>query len=368
MLEHLFSSWFWSGPTRPGLCSGSALTLLLVLLVWLCGIQTSLSLGPGGEFPGFADFIFYAFSHEEITSLLYNLTLLLCLGPSQERRWGTVAFLSLSLLSTVLLPPIYALFLFVTGDEASRVCGYSATQLALFTAHCRQGRQRRVLRCLPLWSLPWLFLLLDLFLLPSAPGLLHFYAICLGLNYSLEFIEILQRIEGLGVCSCLPAWAYVSVAPHTHNTYQLPTFISPAQRPDLYVEPSHMGPVASTSRSQLEDHSLLQPWKHSSVPEWPSQPAIATDAQLLEEQLLRAGILASLQDAPEGTADKVEVPKSSVSSLRLQQLEKMGFPTEKAVVALAATGQLDGAISLLIEDQIGEDAVVVSKGKKSSTT
>lgn len=41
----------------------------------------------------------------------------------------------------------------------------------------------------------------------------------------------------------------------------------------------------------------------------------------------------------------------------------MGFPTEKAVVALAASKQLDGAISLLIEDSIGEQAVVVSKGK-----
>ncbi|KAI4889250.1 hypothetical protein NFI96_026332 [Prochilodus magdalenae] len=128
-----------------------------------------------------------------------------------------------------------------------------------------------------------------------------------------------------------------------------------------------MGPTASTSRSQLEDHSLLQPWQQS-APEWHREPHVATDTQLLEEQLLRAGILASLQDAPEGTADKVEVPKSSVSSLRLQQLEKMGFPTEKAVVALAATGQLDGAISLLIQDQVGEEAVVVSKGKKSPTT
>lgn len=51
--------------------------------------------------------------------------------------------------------------------------------------------------------------------------------------------------------------------------------------------------------------------------------------------------------------------------LRLQQLEKMGFPTEKAVVALAATKQLDGAISLLIDDSVGEEAVVVSKGKSS---
>lgn len=54
-----------------------------------------------------------------------------------------------------------------------------------------------------------------------------------------------------------------------------------------------------------------------------------------------------------------------IIALRLQQLEKMGFSTEKAVVALAASKQLDGAISLLVEDSVGEQAVVVSKGKSS---
>lgn len=43
----------------------------------------------------------------------------------------------------------------------------------------------------------------------------------------------------------------------------------------------------------------------------------------------------------------------------------MGFPTEKAVVALAASKQLDGAISLLIDDSVGEQAVVVSKVKNT---
>lgn len=137
---------------------------------------------------------------------------------------------------------------------------------------------------------------------------------------------------------------------------------------------------------------------------------LQSDAEVLEEEMLRAGIMASLQDVPDSPDSKVEVSKSSVSSLRsviypnhrfyhfafpsngkklfeisdmmvssnylhfnkiqtfstrLQQLEKMGFPTEKAVVALAASKQLDGAISLLIDDRIGEDAVVVSKGKSS---
>ncbi|XP_017306902.1 rhomboid domain-containing protein 3 [Ictalurus punctatus] len=353
--------WLWFGSSRSGVCSGTALILILFVLVWLCGIHASLSLGPGGEFPGVYDLIFYAVSHEEFVSLLHDLALLLCLGPRQERKWGTLVFLVLSVVSTVLLPPIYALFLFVTGDEASRICGYSGIQLALFAAQCRQSKQRRALRCLPPWTLPWLVLLVDLFLLPSAPGLLHFYAICLGLNYSTELIKLLQRIEGLGVCSCLPAWLYVS------NKYQLPTYISPTHGSLPHAE-SHTGRVASSSRSQLEDHTPPQPWTHT-APQWQREPLTVTEEQLLDEELLRAGILASLRDAPEGTAaDKVEVQKSSVSSLRLQQLEKMGFPMEKAVVALAASPHLDGAISLLIDDQVGENAVVISKGKKAAST
>lgn len=64
-------------------------------------------------------------------------------------------------------------------------------------------------------------------------------------------------------------------------------------------------------------------------------------------------------------SDYLHFNKQETFSTRLQQLEKMGFPTEKAVVALAASKQLDGAISLLIDDRVGEDAVVVSKGKSS---
>ncbi|XP_062873788.1 rhomboid domain-containing protein 3 [Trichomycterus rosablanca] len=357
--------WLWFGSSRPSVCSATILILILILLVWLCGIHASLSLGPGGEFPELYDFIFYALSNEEFTSLLHNTVLLVCLGPHQEKRWGTFSFLILSLLSTVLLPPIYALFLFVTGDEASRICGYSGTLMALLAAQCRQVKQRRVLRCLPPWSVPWLLLLLDLFLLPSVPGLLHFYAICLGLNYSSEFIKFLQRIEGLGVCACLPSWAFIPGVSYLPS-YQLPTYTSPTQRPEPYTEAARLG-LAATSRSQLEDHSHAQPWAHS-VPEWHYEPVMETDTQLLDEELLRVGIMASLQDAPEGAADKMEVSKSSVSSIRLQQLQKMGFPTEKAVVALAATPNLDGAISLLIDDQVGDDTVVISKGKKTPST
>lgn len=68
-----------------------------------------------------------------------------------------------------------------------------------------------------------------------------------------------------------------------------------------------------------EDRSLLneQSWVEP-VPAWlMEESAPLSEAEALEEQMLRAGILASLQDAPDYPDAKVEVPKSSVSSLRL---------------------------------------------------
>ncbi|KAG9354930.1 hypothetical protein JZ751_001643 [Albula glossodonta] len=158
----------------------------------------------------------------------------------------------------------------------------------------------------------------------------------------------------------VPVWAFI---PSSSRDW-LPTSIT-TQRPAPFHESSQPGYSVSSHRSQWEDPDPIppQPWP-SPEPDWLIEGAsAASDVQLLDEELLRAGILASLQDAPEGSVDKVEVPKSSVSSLRLQQLQKMGFPTEKAVVALAATGKLDGAISLLIDDRVGDEAVVTSKGK-----
>uniref|UniRef100_UPI0037E7497E rhomboid domain-containing protein 3 n=1 Tax=Semicossyphus pulcher TaxID=241346 RepID=UPI0037E7497E len=355
MLDRIMSVWFWFGSDRRGFCLGTCLLVTLMLLMYAGGIQASLSLGPGGDFPRFRDVFLYAFSHDELSSLLVSVALLLLVGPCQERRWGTVAFLSLSILTLGALPFLYTLVLFVGGGEASRICGYSAIQLALLTAHCRQVTQRRLLRYLPVWFLPWLFLLIGLLLLPGTPALLHFCTICIGHNYHPPFIGTLQELEESRVLDCIPRWAYVS----TSSRLRLPTYTT-SQR--------------SLSQMMAVDHAAAPPMRDPTVynhhpreylePAWlMTESAAQSEAEVLEEQMLRAGILASLEDAPGNPDAKVEVPKSSVSSLRLQQLEKMGFPTEKAVVALAASKQLDGAISLLIDDSVGEQAVVVSKGK-----
>ncbi|TNN52926.1 Rhomboid domain-containing protein 3 [Liparis tanakae] len=332
MLHRILSTGFWFGSDRPGSCLGTSLLTALSLLMYAGGVQASLTVGPGGDFPRLRDVLLYAFSHDDLPSLLVSVALLLSIGPCQERRWGTVAFLALSILTMAILPVLYTLVMFVGGGEASRFCGYSAIQLALFAAQCRQAAQRRLLRCLPVWFLPWLLLLIGLLLLPGTPALLHFCTIFIGHNYHQSFIGMLQELEEARLLDSLPDW------------------MMPADQP-----------AAPIMRDQSNHHPWVDP-----VPAWiMKESAALSEAEVLEEQMLTAGILASLQDVPDNPDAKVEVPKSSVSSLRLQQLEKMGFPTEKAVVALAASKQLDGAISLLIEDSVGEQAVVVSTGKKS---
>ncbi|KAG7223481.1 hypothetical protein INR49_015474, partial [Caranx melampygus] len=267
MLGRMLSVWFWFGSDRRGFCLGTCLLVAFMLLIYAGGIQASLSVGPGGDFPRFRDLFLNSLSHDDLHSLLVSAALLLLLGPCQERRWGTVAYFALSILTMTLLPILYTLVLFIGSGEASRICGYSAIVLALFTAQCRQVTQRRVLRS------------------HSQPQMM----------------------------------------PVDHSA-------APPMR-DLYA---------------LNHHPWMEP-----LPAWIMEESAAlSEAEVLEEQMLKAGILASLQDAPDDPDTKVEVPKSSVSSLRLQQLEKMGFPTEKAVVALAASKQLDGAISLLIDDNV----------------
>nr|KAF6282711.1 rhomboid domain containing 3 [Myotis myotis] len=75
--------------------------------------------------------------------------------------------------------------------------------------------------------------------------------------------------------------------------------------------------------------------------------------------MLQEGIQASLLEGPaQVPRSPLWLPKSSVSSLRLQQLERMGFPVEQAVVALAATGRVEGAVSLLVSGEVGAEALV----------
>uniref|UniRef100_A0A3B3QN78 Rhomboid domain containing 3 n=1 Tax=Paramormyrops kingsleyae TaxID=1676925 RepID=A0A3B3QN78_9TELE len=311
------------GSRRPGFPLGTAVLLAFILSAWFGGIRSSLSIAPGTSFPGLQVYrlLLYAFSHEELPSLLYSAALLVSLGRIQEQRWGTVAFLGLSILSASLPALLYASLMWVAGTQSSRICGYSAAHMAMFTAQCRCMKQRRLPRWVSAWLLPLML-------------------------FSPQRIQILCTLKStLKLRLSYTAWyrlQNVLFALHFRSV-PLPESYQPTGQADQWVGLPSI----------------------PSVPDWLGEMVAtpALEAQLLDEEMLRVGILASLQDTPERLGDKVEVPKSSVSSLRLQQLERMGFPTEKAVVALAATGQLDGAISLLINDSVGEEAVVTSQGR-----
>lgn len=53
MIARMLSVWFWFGSNRPGFCLGTFSMITLMLLMYAGGIQASLSLGPGGDFPKF---------------------------------------------------------------------------------------------------------------------------------------------------------------------------------------------------------------------------------------------------------------------------------------------------------------------------
>lgn len=75
------------------------------------------------------------------------------------------------------------------------------------------------------------------------------------------------------------------------------------------VDQAAAASIREASIANLNTLGTAQPWIMNDFTN-------LSETQLLEEQMLRAGILASLRDAPNNDA-KVEVPKSSVSSLRL---------------------------------------------------
>ncbi|KAF6278377.1 rhomboid domain containing 3 [Rhinolophus ferrumequinum] len=119
---------------------------------------------------------------------------------------------------------------------------------------------------------------------------------------------------------------------------------------DSALFPPGLGPVQPTWKGSSE---VGLAWTKPSFP--PGTPRWAS----LDEQMLQEGIQASLLEGPaQGPESPLWLPKSSVSSLRLQQLERMGFPTEQAVVALAATGHVEGAVSLLVRGEVGTEALV----------
>ncbi|XP_045145530.1 rhomboid domain-containing protein 3 isoform X2 [Echinops telfairi] len=349
--------------------------MLLLIVLWLAGAGPSLTLAPEllQEPRQVHRLLTHALGHTALPGLLLSLLLLAILGWQQEHRVGSLRFLHtvvLLALATGLLAMLLA------GLGVPRVaggCGYMPIHLAMLAGQGHCPRQPR--GALPPWLAPWLLLSLTPLLSSEPPFLQLLCGLLAGLAYAagaFRWLELserrLQVLQEGAVCRALVGCWPLRLLPAPGCLAELPTSHLPGARPPAAGPPPvaspSLWPGSEASRSLPLDLEALQPpWEGSleaglawAGPRFPSETPLWA---ALDEQMLQEALQASLLDGPGlGPEGPLWLPKSSVSSLRLQQLQRMGFPTEKAVVALAATGRVEGAVSLLVDGQVGAEALV----------
>uniref|UniRef100_A0A8D0L688 Rhomboid domain containing 3 n=1 Tax=Sphenodon punctatus TaxID=8508 RepID=A0A8D0L688_SPHPU len=367
MLFRRHLAWVWGLKGPP---FASFALMLLLCLSWLMGIGESLSLKPGLLLRHFQAYrlVTYCFHHTDATLLLFDLLLFPLLGWRQERHQGTLRYLHASLLSAAASALLYLLLAGLWAPPPdTTIGGYTPVHLAMLGRHVAQRRRTGALGRLPGAAMPWMLLVLGQLLSSHSLFLLHLSGLLTGLAFwagAFSWLELSERrLEVLHsgvVCRALARSSFVCFI-LTPATGILPT-ANPVACKDSSTDP----PAQQLFPGGLSAHPIVRgpsaPWVGANPGLWqaaplPPFPDLYGDAPeaLMNEQLLQAGIQASLWDMDEA---EVSLSKSSVSSLRLQQLEKMGFPTEQAVVALAATGRVEGAVSLLIGGQVGNEAMV----------
>ncbi|XP_042523632.1 rhomboid domain-containing protein 3 isoform X1 [Dipodomys spectabilis] len=369
-----------SGPTgslSSALPLASSVLMLLLSSLWLVGAGPSLALAPELLLDPWQvhRLLTHALGHTALPSLLLSLLLLPALSWRQECRLGTLRFLYASALLSLAAGLLAVLLAGLGVSRAAGGCGYMPVHLAMLAGqgHC----PRRPQETLPPWLLPWLLLALTSLLSSEPPFLQLLCGLLAGLAYAagafrwLEMSE--QRLQALQdgilcrtLAGCwplrlLPAPGSLAELPLTHPVGTRPANPRPPSvaSPGLWSHrdsstqfPPGLGPTQLTWEGSLE---ASLDWTQSGSSFAPGSPLWAA----LDEQMLQEGIRASLLDGPaQGPQGPLCLPKSSVSSLRLQQLERMGFPTEQAVAALAATGRVEGAVSLLVGGQVDSETLV----------
>ncbi|KAM9330803.1 rhomboid domain-containing protein 3 [Gastrophryne carolinensis] len=233
------------------------------------------------------------------TFLVISLLLFPLLHWQSEQHVGTVYFLHLSSVCTLCNAAVYILISIILPLPVAASSGYLATQLTLLVAH--------------------------------------------GPSFSWRHRKKMPFLMSCGIITALQ-------------------YLCP-QSSFLYLFCGVITGLASVQESHdlFSDLPLTEVSTQSASPAHSQgAPVWYRDTETLEEEMLEAGILASLTDYKqhEEQRQEITITKSSVSALRLQQLERMGFPTGPAVVALAATGKVEGAVSLLVEGQVGGDIAV----------
>ncbi|KAM9194586.1 rhomboid domain-containing protein 3 isoform 1-T5 [Dugong dugon] len=376
------------GPLFPALPLTSSTLMLLMSGLWLVGAGPSLTLAPELLLEPWQAhrLLTYALGHTALPSLLLSLLLLATLGWQQEHHLGTLRFLHTSALLALATGLLAVLLEAVGVPSVASSCGYMPVHLAMLAREGhRPGRPRGAL---PPWLLPWLLLSLTLLLSSEPPFLQLLCGLLAGLAYAagafqwLELSELrVQALQEGVVCRTLAGCWPLRVLPAPGSLTELPVTHPPGarflfcfcpSRPPApgppHVDSLSLWPHSEASAPLLPGLGAVQPTWEGSLEAglaWagPSFPLGTPLWAALDEQMLQEGLQASLLEGPaQGPESPLWLPKSSVSSLRLQQLERMGFPTEQAVVALAATGHVEGAVSLLVGGQVGAEALV-TEGK-----
>ncbi|XP_055261477.1 rhomboid domain-containing protein 3 isoform X2 [Moschus berezovskii] len=362
------------GLPTPALPLASSVLMLLMSALWLLGAGPSLVLAPELLLdPRQAHrLLTHALGHMALPGLLLSLLLLPTLGWQQERRLGT--------LRVHARPPGHA---GGAGFSPSSAPGGPAT-VAPAVAAARPNTTAQLRATLPaalLWPPHWPGL-------QTRPGPSGGWSSQSGGCRRCSRVSCAGPWRGAGHSSSSPPQATQLSCPlpillergegdaedtgpgggSRASGWQSAFFCFCPSRPPTPGPPR----MASPSLWRLSEGSApiplglrpVQPlWEGSSEAglAWsgPSFPPGTPLWAALDQQMLQEGIEASLLEGPaQGPESPLWLPKSSVSSLRLQQLERMGFPTEQAVVALAATGRVEGAVALLVGGEVGTEALV----------
>ncbi|XP_030074074.1 rhomboid domain-containing protein 3 [Microcaecilia unicolor] len=305
-------------------------------------------------------------------SLLFlDLLLFLLLGWWQEQCLGTLRYLYHALLSTIASALLYLLLIWLWTLPPSNACGYTTVHLAMLTAPRGQPPALRwgLLRRIRAPALPWLLLFFIYLSFSESPFLLYLSGVVSGLAYSAGILswlhvseEQVEKLEKHTICRTLSELPFVHFIPSPRRGGILPV-VDPRARSVEILDSQAQTPLqGSVPTSPLSN-------VYSASPDWPPGASLADLVDpVMDEVFLRAGIEASLEEFSPAESSELKLSRSAVSSLRLQQLEKMGFPTDQAVVALAATGKVEGAVSLLVEGQVGDEILVTTEGRPRHIT
>ncbi|KAM8960674.1 rhomboid domain-containing protein 3 [Pelodytes ibericus] len=311
----------------------------------------------------------YVLCASEVSLFLISVLLLLLFGGKLEEHLGTLCYLQLSIMCTLCCATLYLVVSCLLPATTSPATGYLGTQLALLMVHrptLPWGLGKKIT-----FLLPCSILIITYILCPESSLLLHVCGVITGLVFRSVLLSVLERfkpwrlkMEKTKLCHILKSNGLAQFVP-SGNRRAVPSDTDEREErlPFSYQDVSQSANLMDVpcAIGGIHPHAAVFAAYRDTPPS-----ILFEDPEQLENEMLKAGIQASLRDYEQHETRMREptLPKSSVSALRLQQLERMGFPTGPAVVALAATGKVDRAVTLLVEGQVGEDIKVTNQRKE----